>query len=225
MNSTISVLCPTRGRPGILACTLRLLRHLARKPERIEILLYVDDDDPIDYASDVWPKLEARGKPPVLGYVIRGPRYGYPGLNNCFNTLAKQASGRWLLLFNDDVFMATPNWDVVLDGVTDDVCVALTEANHGRNPCIFPFFTKSLVDITGHMSLNTHSDTWIEEVGRAAGIAKEVPITVFHAMLDDDLAKEGKKNITDTSKSYYTPEMLAARAADVRAIHKHLGGK
>lgn len=222
-GETISVLIPTRGRPGPLACTVRLLRQLATTLDRIEILLYVDDDDPVDYEGEVWPKFSARGARRVPGRVIRGPRFGYERLNECFNRLAAEATGRWRLIWNDDVYMATPFWDLVLDGARDEVAVALTECNHGRSPCIFPFFTRGYYETVGHVSLNAHSDTWLEEVGTEAGIAVALPITVFHAMLDDDLAKEGKARIGDLSTSYYSDEMKALRAEDARKLRERAG--
>lgn len=218
----ISVLCPTRARPGPLACTMRMLRHLAARPERIEILLYVDHDDPVDYRA-TWERFAERDAPPVPGRILRGPRKFYSGLNECFNALVTGASGRWCMLWNDDVFMATKDWDIILDGVPGEVAVAMTESNHGRSPCTFPFFTRSYADILGYVSLNTHSDTWIEEVGKAAGVAVDVPILVLHAYLDDDLARSGKARIEDTSASYYTRQMAAARAADAQKLRDHLG--
>lgn len=200
---------------------MRMLRQLAAKPARLEILVYADDDDPVDY-SETWKRFTARGEPSAPGQLLRGPRRGYVGLNHYYNELAKRATGRWCLLWNDDIYMATPSWDLVLDSIDQPVAVAMTESNHGRSPCTFPFFTKSFVDIIGHMSLNTHNDTWVEEVGKGAGIAVDVPITVFHAMLEDTVALEGKANIEKTSASYYAPEMLNARREDIRKIRDYL---
>lgn len=216
-NDTISLLIPTRARPGLLACTVRMLMHLAAKPERVEILLYVDDDDPVDYAG-VWSKFAARGVPSVRGQIHKGPRRGYTALNECFNLLAEKSSGRWLGLWNDDIFMATKDWDLVFDGVPGDFAVAVTESNHGRAPCTFPFLTREVYRAMGHISLNTHSDTWVEEVGRSAEIAVEVPVLVLHAMIDDALAVEGKARIDESSASFYSAEMKAARAKDVKEI-------
>lgn len=218
----ISVLCPTRARPGPLACTMRMLRHLAARPERLEILLYVDDDDPIDY-RETWERFSARGAPLARGRILRGPRKYYSGLNECFNALAKGASGRWCMVWNDDIFMATKDWDLALDAVPGEIAVAMTESNHGRSPCTFPFFTKSYAEILGHVSLNTHTDTWIEEVGKAAGVAVDVPILVLHAYLEDELARSGKARIEEGSASYYTAEMAASRAQDARKLREQLG--
>lgn len=226
MSDVISVLCPTRARPGLAACTIRMLLSLAAKPARIEVILRVDDDERVDY-REVWKGFAPRGAPPVRGRLMVGPRCGYAGLNMYLNEMAKAATGRWCMLWNDDIFMATPKWDLILDGVPGEVAVALTESNHGRSPCTFPFFTKTYSDIIGHVSAQTHNDTWIEEVGKAAGITVDVPILVLHAMMDDALAKEGKADgrIEKTSAEYYSPPMQAQRAEDVRKIREYLTRK
>lgn len=224
MSDTISVLCPTRGRPGILAASIRILLALAERPERVEILLAVDEDDPVDYEGKVWAQFAARGAPRVNGHVTRFPRQGYSGLNEYLNALAKIATGRWCMLWNDDILMATPKWDAILDGVPGKIAVALTESNHGRNPCTFPFFTKSYADTIGHVSAQTHNDTWIQEVGTAAGITVDVPILVIHAMLEDQTALEGKGNgkIEETSAGYYAPAARRQRAIDVQKLRERL---
>jgi len=220
----ISVLCPTRSRPGPLACSIRLLRHLAARPDRIEFLLYVDDDDPVDYKA-VWANFSARGAAPVRGSIVVGPRNFYKGLHTCFNRLAQEAAGHWCMLWNDDIFMATKGWDLVLDGVPGEVAVAMTESNHGRSPCTFPIFTRSFSEVLGHVSLNCHNDTWIEEVGKRAGITVDVPILVLHAMLEDTVAIEGKAKIAETSASYYAAAMAEARAEDARKLREYLAQK
>lgn len=220
-NDIISILIPTRARPGLLACTVRMLHALADRPERIEILLYVDQDDPVNY-DELWAKFAARGAPRVKGRIYVGPRTYYAGLYKAFNALAHIATGRWVFLWNDDIMMATKGWDTVLDGVPGEVAVAFTEANHGRSPCIFPAFTKTFTDIIGHVSMQTHNDTWIEEVGKGADVVVDVPILVLHAMVEDQLAIEGKANILDTSAAFYSDEMKMRRAADVKKIREYL---
>lgn len=223
MNDTISVLCPTRERPGLLACSIRMLLHQAARPERVEILIAVDDDDPTDY-REVWNRFAARGSPATRGAILRTPRKHYESLNDYYNALARKASGRWCTLHNDDALIVTPHWDLILDAIpgADGPLVAMTESNHGRSPCTFPFFTKSFVDTIGHVSLSNHNDTWIEEVGKGAGIAVDVPILVLHAMIEDTVATEGKANIAKTSAKFYSPELTAARAEDVRKLKEKI---
>jgi len=224
-TSGISVLCPTRGRPGLLAAAVRMLLHHAARPERVEILVMVDNDDPVDYEK-VWLNFAPRGAPRVTGKLFTGPRKGYEKLCEYYNFLAKEASGRWCMLFNDDIFMATQNWDLILDGVPGKVAVAMTESNHGRSPCTFPIFTKSFADAIGHVSMSAHNDTWIEEVGKAAGITVDVPILMLHALIEDKTAHEGKAEgrIEKTSAAHYAPEMQRQRAADVAKIKAYLRG-
>ncbi len=227
MNGTISVLCPTRGRQGLLVVSIRLLRALAARPDRVEVLLAVDDDDPVDYENEVWPKFTAIGASRVPGKVIRMPRMGYAGLHHYYNALSAASTGHWNMLWNDDIFMTTKYWDRVLDGVPGPLNVVMTESNHGRSPCTFPFFTRRFAEVLGHVSLNAHNDTWIEEVGRAADILVDVPILVLHALTDDETAREGKADgrINKTSASFYTPEATAKRAEDAKKLREWIAGR
>ena len=54
-NEIISVLLPTRGRTEVLRKSLKSLVEKATKPERIEILFGIDEDDTdtLDYIKDV----------------------------------------------------------------------------------------------------------------------------------------------------------------------------
>ena len=86
--------------------------------------------------------------------------------------------------------MATPGWDNVLDTVPGEIVVVRTEANHGRLPCTFPIFTKRCFEVLGHVSLNCHNDTWIEEVACDAGVLTDVDITVeaLRGLIDDRIS-------------------------------------
>ena len=93
----ISVLVPSRERPELLARSLDSLGE-----GDLEVLVRVDEDD---------PRLEGYSRFPGL---IVGPRHGYRRLNHYYNELAERARGDWLLLWNDDSFMETPDWiDIV----------------------------------------------------------------------------------------------------------------
>lgn len=218
-NDTISVLIPTRGRPQPLEASVRMLLHLAARPERVEILLRVDEDDPVDYEREIWALFARRGEPSVPGRVVRGPRHGYPNLHLYFNELAAVATGRWCVLWGDDTYMATPRWDAVLDGIPGKLVVAGTEANHGRSPCTFPIFTRTYFEALGHVSLNCHNDTWIEETSKAAGLFVDAPIMVFHAYFPEHLHQKSPR----TSEEYGSAEMAAARERDVGLLRTMKG--
>lgn len=92
----ISILAPTRGRPQAAAEMAGSARNTASD---IEILFYVDDDDPNLAEYQAMPG------------VIVGPRIV---LSDCWNRLAEHATGDILHMSADDIRYRTPGWDQVV---------------------------------------------------------------------------------------------------------------
>src|SRR4051812_47326546 len=97
---TFSLIVPTRQRVPPLRRFLASLAETAARPEQLEVLLVVDEDDP---ASQ-----EVRcGGLNVRTVVVP------PGLTmGALNAAGYEASsGRYLMLLNDDVVARTAGWD------------------------------------------------------------------------------------------------------------------
>jgi glycosyltransferase involved in cell wall biosynthesis len=98
----ISLLLPTRNRAESLCRMIDSAYALAARPDRLETIVGIDDDDvstlAIDFAA--WP-----------GWTIRkvvGPRRPMAELNTaCLDA----ATGQLLFAVNDDVVVRTPGWD------------------------------------------------------------------------------------------------------------------
>jgi hypothetical protein len=95
---TVSLLVPTRGRPDQIASMWASACATASRPNDLELVIYVDDDDPT-----VLPDLGD-------ATIIHGPRIV---LSDCWNKCAAAATGDILWLGNDDVLFRTPGWDPV----------------------------------------------------------------------------------------------------------------
>jgi glycosyltransferase involved in cell wall biosynthesis len=130
-----SLLMPTRGRPQRALRFLQSVRETASVRERVEIILYVDEDDPgshgiADAALDM--------------QVIIGPRQSM-GANNgaCF----ERARGDIIILVNDDVVIRTPGWDEqirALDAaVADRIYLGYgNDEFKRRRLCTFPILSR-----------------------------------------------------------------------------------
>ena len=139
MAPLVSVLCPTRGRPGALEKSLAGLLDLATAPARVEILLGADPDDDATLALPL-PWQASRWTAPH--------RYGYASLHLYYNALAGQATGRWHMLWNDDALMVTPGWDDVIAARTEDVLLwPYVPEEQGMN--CFPIWPSLLVQADG----------------------------------------------------------------------------
>ena len=93
----ISVLIPTRARPEKFRRCIESILSTASRPERIELIVRMDDDDD---QSKTWSdgvdgrKCEA--------HLIIGPRLGHSRHGEMYWQMATRARGRWLWFFNDD---------------------------------------------------------------------------------------------------------------------------
>jgi hypothetical protein len=207
---TVSVLVPSRERPAVLQESLRSLGE-----GDLELLIRVDEDDP--YLDDY------RQMPGV----IVGPRRGYRRLHDYYNELALRATGDWLLLWNDDCSMSTPDWIEVVRSFDGKLAVLNPNTNHDNwaiDMNVFPIVPRKLVELIGHFSLSVHNDSWMEFVGRDAGIMVRVPIMIHHDRADltgnnDDAVYASREY---GHGEFRSERMQRARDRDVRVIRAYL---
>jgi len=206
--SAIAVLLPSRGRPEALAESIASLRVCADQPDRVDVLVAADPDDPATVAAAdacqaaVW---------------IAPQRFGYANLHQYVNALAKVASAEWLLLWNDDARMLSPGWDSRIVEAPQGV---LWPA-HNDSPTlnVFPVVHRRVVDLMGHFSLSPHCDSWVQDVADAVGIQHRVDVHVFHDRYDltgghdDQTFREAQAGYR--TSDYHSPEMVALRQRDI----------
>jgi hypothetical protein len=167
----VSVLLPTRGRPKEFNRAVDSLLTTAENPDSIQILAYVDDDDP------------KKSEYPIT--VIVGPRYGYPRLYEAIgNYLIPRAKGDWLLLFNDDAHMMTKTWDTIASRYDNTVlCPQSPQNAHATGINVFPFVPKKWVDLVG-WAQNGANDTHWQEIGKMLDRHRNVDIMIEHTPTD-----------------------------------------
>lgn len=212
----ISVLLPSRCRPVGLEKAIRSLLENAVRPQEVQILVAVDDDDlesgllAVEYGCDVWTT----------------PRLGYPRLHEYYNQLSKMATGDWLLLWNDDAVMLTEAWDMKIRAHAHPSVLRL-ESNHSPNLCPFPAVSASIVKAVGHFSLSPHCDSWVHEVGMEAGVYIGIPVAVRHERFD--LTGDNHDQTFYESQAGYRPdefngpELRAARSRDAQIVRSLRG--
>jgi hypothetical protein len=101
------------------------------------------------------------------------------------NFLAEQASGDWIMFWNDDALMLTENWDEHI--VEHDDWFGLL-----RMPCVtmnhpfalFPIVPRQWVDLFGCISPVNHSDWWIYNVTAPVNRIMNIPVEVYHDRAD-----------------------------------------
>ncbi|MCD6075953.1 MAG: blmF [Rhodospirillales bacterium] len=171
---TISLLCPTRGRPDYIPPHIMSIMETTAEPDRLELMFYVDRDDPelanyeslfAEIRTGVFPGLN------LIGLV--GDRIGTP---KAINAMAGQSTGRYLMISNDDLLFKTKGWDHELeragklapDGIFN---IFLNDGYLGPKLSCFPIVGRPWYEALGYLApvLFDHCnvDLWIHRVGDA----------------------------------------------------------
>lgn len=162
----ISVLCPSRGNPELLARSVQSLR--ARAWAEPEILIAADADD----AATCRKALELTGR------VHISERAGYDRLHEYYQALAAVATGDWLLVWNDDAVMMTDGWDARIGELPPEAYVADLASPHSPL-CCFPAVRREAVAALGKFSTaNPHVDTFWGDIAMASGTLRRVDVYV-----------------------------------------------
>lgn len=222
----ISVLCPSRGRPESLRASAGWLFSLASDISSVEVLVAMDPDDKPTLESGMWCT-PAWPEGATVRPWIAPERYGYARIHEYCNHLAAMARGDWLLLWNDDATMRTPGWDKVIEAEAPGVL--WTQSNHGQY--FFPAWPKAWSDAWGHASLSPNVDVWVSEVGTRLGLARPVPVAVFHDRKDitgghdDATYAEGRAVMGSYANhpGHDSPASREQRIADAVTVRRMLG--
>lgn len=136
----ISLLLPTRGRPERLKNFLDSAYQLAKYPDRIQVVLYIDADDlttlHFEYQHLYTKKII--GERSTMGF---------------YNTKCLKASdGEIIILANDDVVIQTKNWDEKIsefhDSHPDKIYLAYpNDLNKKKSLATFPILSRKTCDL------------------------------------------------------------------------------
>jgi glycosyltransferase involved in cell wall biosynthesis len=211
----ISVLCPTRNRSKALAKSVKSLRENQTHFNDFELLLAVDPDDhTLAFAAALADKL-----------YIAPERWGYGHLNRYYNELAKEASGDWLLLWNDDAVMVSQGWDATLASLPARVMVAELQDQKSPALCCFPAVRREAMLAVGGFSPHTpHCDTYWQDIGRNSGRGVATSIHLRHERFD--MTGENRDATYQESQagyqtaSYYSGEVQSKIAADIETVRR-----
>jgi hypothetical protein len=152
----LSLVLPTRGRPDVARRALSELASKAAAPECIEVLLYVDEDDPQSHDID-HPDLKVRrivGPPGV-------------GMGTITNECLLASRGRFAMLVNDDIRVRTKAWDQRIieaaASVADGVVLVYPNDGHQRGRLsTFPVVPRAVLEELGSLASNRINHFHIE---------------------------------------------------------------
>jgi hypothetical protein len=222
----ISLLVPSRNRSdGMISLTVSVF-NLAADKDNVEIIFYIDNDDPVSLqcAKDL---KKHRNIKYILGERII--------LSQMWNECYKVASGEIFHHCGDDVIFRTQNWDELVwnefqrvpdrimflygrDGLVDSEKLG----THG-------FLHKNWVDVIGYFMPPyfswCYNDTWVTEVSTLIGRLKYIPelyIEHMHpaaqkAKLDSTYGEAQQRGVRDNCLGIYN-DKADERKADAEKL-------
>ena len=232
----VSFTLPTRKRVLQLSKALESIYNTCYNKDNFEILLAVDNDD-----------LETIKF--VQNFIINHPnvkiflfeRQHYKGMHVYQNTLIKHASGEFIWTINDDTEFESSNWDLILQEYSNQFKVInpLTPSLHHyvRNESIpgycwvtFPIVPKKWIDITGRLSTNAASDSWVSEVIYHAQVPyiNEDRIVIEHYRFDetgyneDETYFQRTEDIPVIVSDFNSQDQIDERIKDIKLIKNYL---
>jgi hypothetical protein len=186
----ISLLCPSRGRPKKLERLVKSIASTAALPSRIEILIYVDDDDPDKF--DYLLSHKNLVIDPLISKLLNvelhvDEPFRTPILNNI---LADRAQGNILMITNDDQVFRDKNWDIRIDEEVskfpDEIyCMWFNDGRYQDTICTFPILSRKWINTVGYIESflfeHFNCDLWTWQIGKMINRLHYIPdILVEH---------------------------------------------
>lgn len=183
----VSVLIPSRGRTVQLVNGVRQLLQMAADPGRVEILLRLDCDD--EHSLRAYRGLRLT----VPAIAVVDDRYsGWQSNHVFYNALARQSTGDWLLLYNDDAQMLTAGWDARIAAATKPVAATRMLRDKGGEPYrwtakngqtmgnCFPAIRRDAYTLLGQFARHRHVDVYWEWLTGPLGLQEPVEVDILH---------------------------------------------
>jgi len=214
MDKDISILVPSRGRPGMFSEFIESIRSTATSQERIEVLVYVDMNDP-SLEKYIVQKSE------MVRVLVGVPQ----PIGESWNALAVESSGSILMMGNDDQVYITKGWDdVVRDTASkynDDIyCLWFDDTINGPKHCAFPIISRKWYETVGYFVPEVfghlYVDTWIFDIAKRINRFEYIPSVVceHRHCTADETAKTARGRKRNDPKIYESTEDDRKRDAE-----------
>ena len=180
----IAVLLPTHKRTDALRRSLFSLINLAHDLDSVQFRFGIDNNDSIglDYfTNNIQPELDVRN----INYEALGfEPLGYAGLNQYFNTLARDADADWLFVWCDDAVMQTQDWDQRIRECTGEFKLLKVHTHNEHPYSIFPIFPVEWMETLGQLSRHQMLDAEGSQMAYWLDIMKIIEVDVTHDRAD-----------------------------------------
>lgn len=172
---TFSLLCPSRGRVSQAEALIHSVCLTAAQPDRVELLFYVDSNDPCLCAYRYLFATTAKrfGKLRRCVLVVGEPMT----IGRAWNVLARTAEGDVLMMANDDQLYVDYGWDdraaEAFEQYPDSMVCTFFDQNLGGGRADFPMVPRRWFEVLGYFTPELFAfwwhDQWIIDVATRAG--------------------------------------------------------
>ena len=242
MSKVISILTPTRNRVSRLNDFILSVYQHTRKKGRVEMLMYVDDDDPSKQQYKEYSKHCQIEFAEMLN--IRFVFGEAKSVSQSWNDLYHKSVGDIIIMGNDDLIYRTSLWDLRIEKEAsrfrDEIyCMWMDDKIHENRQCAFPIVSRKWCETLGYFTPGVFkfgfNDAWVWDIAKRIDRCHWIPSVVAEHMH----FTQGKSQTDDTyrrprsgdsqnmwkldSEMYYSEEMISVReaAADkLRAVMK-----
>ncbi len=182
MGLILSMLTPTRGRPEHVRRYIDSIKETADNAKRIELLFYVDEDDPCrnEYIEMAREFAYGGHDPNFLDVSFL---FGEPkSVSKSWNDIAALSQGDVLCMGNDDIIYREKGWDTRIDhevkfythNFPDKIfCMWFDCGIKGGEWPTFPMVSRKWYEVLGYFSPGHfnffYNDTWIGDIGWKIG--------------------------------------------------------
>ena len=232
----VSFTLPTRNRIPQLSNVLNSIYNTCYDVNNFEILLAIDNDDleSINFAKEF-----ISTHPNTKLFIFQRQRY--KGMHVYQNTLIKHASGEFIWTINDDTEFQSSDWDLILQEYSNQFKIInpLTPSlyHYVRNTetpgycwVTFPIIPKKWIDITGRLSTNAASDSWVSEVVYHAQVPyiNEDRIIIEHYRFDetgcneDETYHQRSEDVHIVKLDFNSQDQIDERIKDIELIKNYL---
>lgn len=184
-NNIISILLPTRKRKTSLEASIKSLVENAALSTRLELIIGIDEDDAetVDWLKTTGADYFKEKNIECRASIFK--KLGFGSIHAYNNSLASNANGQWLFLWQDDALMQTKDWDLVVDQYNNQFKLLAPNDNHNGNPnAIFPIIPRDWYTLLEHVSVHPHTDAWLSHIAYMLDIFERVEINVVHDRAD-----------------------------------------
>ena len=210
---SIAILLPTHKRTDALSRSVLSLINLANKINDIQFVFGIDNNDDIGrshFVDVLQPELDKRS----INYTaLEFEPLGYLGLNQYFNTLAKNANADWLFVWCDDAIMETQGWDDRIRECTGEFKLLKTHTHNEHPYSIFPIIPAEWHELNGYLSRHQLVDAEVSQIAYLLDIMKIIDVNVTHDRAD----LTGNNADENAAKKKY----LEGNPSDPRDFHHH----